>query len=112
MYTNRSVEKLLQTHTKFRKPHAQVEDSFRRSQALHQDWHRQVQARPFQDAPHPHVEEQQDQEPSRQIRSRLRRRSLQRVADVALRLSRTRSFSNQAGQRKAPGLALANSIEI
>src|ERR1035438_3650797 len=39
-----------------RENNAQVEDPYGREEALQQDWHRQNQAGPDEDAPHPHVE--------------------------------------------------------
>jgi hypothetical protein len=38
------------------KMNAQVEDPYGCEKALQQDWHRQNQAGPDQDAPHPYVE--------------------------------------------------------
>jgi hypothetical protein len=40
--------------------HAQIEDTQGRGQALQKDWHWQNQARSVEDAPHPHVEVDQD----------------------------------------------------
>ena len=42
--------------TKKREDNAQVEDPYGRGQALQQDWHRQNQAGPDEDAAHPFFE--------------------------------------------------------
>jgi len=39
-----------------REDHAKVEDPYGREEALQQDWHRQDQAGPDEDASHPYVE--------------------------------------------------------
>ena len=44
-----------------REENAQVEDPYGREEALQQDWHRQDQAGPGQDAPYPYVESAKDE---------------------------------------------------
>jgi hypothetical protein len=48
-----------------RENNAQTEDPYGRGQALLQDWNRQNQAAPDQDAPHPYVEAPQDEAKAR-----------------------------------------------
>jgi hypothetical protein len=48
------------------KKNAQVEDPYGRGQALQQDWHRQNQAGPDEDAAHPYVKGAKNQAETRQ----------------------------------------------
>src|SRR5579871_853208 len=81
---------------------AKVEDTQRRGQALQEDRHRQVQAWPVQDAPHPHFEGDQDQEEARSDRSRLRSGYREGRTDASLRVKRRRSRSIESFQSSRP----------
>src|ERR1035437_6857361 len=93
-----------------RKHHASVEDPFGRCQALLEDRVRQVQARPVEDAPHPHLEGHQDQAPPRRRGLDLEGGHPEDCTDASLRLSLGREhpkFSSQAvlNQNKGPAKA-------
>src|SRR5215469_2189312 len=59
----RIYSKSCRNTSNLRKYNAKAKDTLRRGQALQEDWYGQVQARPVQDAPHPNLQEDQDQAP-------------------------------------------------
>src|ERR1700749_1059981 len=69
-----------------REDNAQVEDPFGRGQALQEDWHRQDQAEPDEDAAYPYFEVAQGEAQAREEPARFRRRLQEGSAHDSLRL--------------------------